>query len=78
MTTLYVLLVLAAPADDPLERARHLAAALPNHGPLLVEVALAEGGDAARKQLLEFFEAMGPTDPLTLSARRRLSSLIFS
>ena len=34
--------------------------------------------DAARKQLLEFFEAMGPTDPLTLSARRRLSSLIFS
>ncbi len=52
MTTLYVLLVLAAPADDPLERARHLAAALPNHGPLLVEVALAEGGDAARKQLV--------------------------
>jgi putative thioredoxin len=34
--------------------------------------------DAARKQLLEFFEAMGPTDPLTLSARRRLSSLLFS
>ena len=34
--------------------------------------------DAARKQLLELFEAMGPTDPLTLSARRRLSSLLFS
>jgi putative thioredoxin len=33
---------------------------------------------AARKQLLRFFEAMGPTDPLTLSARRRLSSLMFS
>jgi putative thioredoxin len=33
---------------------------------------------AARKQLLKFFEAMGPTDPLTLSARRRLSSLMFS
>ncbi|MEE2981287.1 MAG: thioredoxin [Pseudomonadota bacterium] len=34
--------------------------------------------DAARIQLLELFEAMGPTDPLTLSARRRLSSLLFS
>jgi putative thioredoxin len=33
---------------------------------------------AARKQLLKFFEAMGPTDPLTQSARRRLSSLMFS
>ncbi|MGF1611902.1 MAG: thioredoxin [Kiloniellales bacterium] len=34
--------------------------------------------EAARKQLLKFFEAWGPTDPLTLSARRRLSSLLFS
>jgi putative thioredoxin len=34
--------------------------------------------EAARKQLLKFFEAMGPTDPLTLSARRRLSSLMFA
>jgi putative thioredoxin len=34
--------------------------------------------EAARKQLIKFFEAMGPTDPLTLSARRRLSSLMFS
>ncbi|HEV2302334.1 MAG TPA: thioredoxin [Stellaceae bacterium] len=33
---------------------------------------------AARKQLVKFFEAMGPTDPLTQSARRRLSSLMFS
>ena len=33
---------------------------------------------AGRKQLVKFFEAMGPTDPLTLSARRRLSSLMFS
>ena len=33
---------------------------------------------AARRQLLKFFEALGPTDPLTLSARRRLSSLMFS
>ena len=34
--------------------------------------------EAARKQLVKLFEAMGPTDPLTLSARRRLSSLLFS
>jgi putative thioredoxin len=34
--------------------------------------------EAARKQLVKFFEAMGPTDPLTLNARRRLSSLMFS
>jgi putative thioredoxin len=33
---------------------------------------------AARKQLVKFFEAMGPADPLTLSGRRRLSSLLFS
>jgi putative thioredoxin len=33
---------------------------------------------AARKQLVKFFEAMGPTDPLTLSGRRRLSSMMFS
>jgi putative thioredoxin len=33
---------------------------------------------AARKQLVKFFEVMGATDPLTLSARRRLSSLMFS
>ena len=33
---------------------------------------------AARKQLVKFFEVMGPTDPLTVSARRRLSSLMFS
>ena len=34
--------------------------------------------DAARHQLLKFFEAWGPTDPITLSARRQLSSLLFS
>ncbi len=34
--------------------------------------------EAARKQLLKFFEAMGPTDPLTVTARRRLSSLLFA
>jgi len=34
--------------------------------------------EAARKQLVKFFEAMGPTDPLTISSRRRLSSILFS
>jgi putative thioredoxin len=34
--------------------------------------------DAARAQLVRFFDAWGPTDPLTLSARRRLSSILFS
>jgi putative thioredoxin len=34
--------------------------------------------EAARKQLLKFFEAMGSTDPLTVSARRRLSSILFA
>jgi putative thioredoxin len=33
---------------------------------------------AARKQLVKFFEAFGPTDPLTVSARRRLSSILFA
>jgi putative thioredoxin len=34
--------------------------------------------DGARKQLLQFFEAWGPADPASLSARRKLSSLLFS
>ena len=34
--------------------------------------------DAARTQLLKFFEAMGPTHPLTIAGRRRLSSLMFA
>lgn len=34
--------------------------------------------DAARKQLVEFFEAWGPKDPATMAGRRRLSSLLFS
>ncbi|MBV9523841.1 MAG: thioredoxin [Alphaproteobacteria bacterium] len=44
----------------------------------IVRRARAWNEEAARKQLVKFFEAMGPTDPLTLSARRRLSSLLFS
>tara|TARA_B100001989_G_scaffold252866_1_gene236656 strand:+ start:1453 stop:2382 length:930 start_codon:yes stop_codon:yes gene_type:complete len=33
---------------------------------------------AARKWLLKFFEAMGHTDPVTIEARRKLSSILFS
>ena len=34
--------------------------------------------EAARKQLLQFFEAWGPKEPLVAEGRRRLSSLLFS
>lgn len=34
--------------------------------------------DGARKQLVQFFEAWGPTDEHTLAGRRRLSSLLFA
>ena len=34
--------------------------------------------DAARQQLLKFFEAWGMTDEATLSSRRKLSSVLFS
>jgi len=34
--------------------------------------------DAARKQLLQFFEAWSLMDPATLAARRKLSSLLFA
>ncbi len=47
----------------------------------LLEIVRRERGwndEAARKQLVKFFDAFGPTDPLTVSARRRLSSILFS
>ena len=34
--------------------------------------------EQARKQLVKFFEAFGPTDKLTVMARRKLSSILFS
>ncbi|HWY65866.1 MAG TPA: thioredoxin [Rhizomicrobium sp.] len=34
--------------------------------------------DAGRKQLVTLFEAMGPADPRTIEARRKLSGLLFS
>ena len=34
--------------------------------------------EAARKQLVKLFGAFGQTDPLTIEARKRLSSILFS
>jgi putative thioredoxin len=34
--------------------------------------------EAARKQLVQFFEAWGPTDDMTVLGRRRLSSVLFA
>ncbi len=34
--------------------------------------------EAARKQLLQFFDAWGPTDAMTIDGRRKLSSVLFS
>jgi putative thioredoxin len=34
--------------------------------------------DGARKQLVQFFEAWGPTDEATVNGRKRLSSVLFS
>ncbi len=34
--------------------------------------------DGARKQLVQFFEAWGPTDPHTVGGRRKLSTILFS
>jgi len=34
--------------------------------------------DAARKQLVQLFDAWGPTDEATVAGRRRLSSILFS
>ena len=34
--------------------------------------------DAARKQLVQFFDAWGPTDEATIDGRKRLSSILFA
>jgi putative thioredoxin len=34
--------------------------------------------DAARKQLVQLFDAWGVSDPATMSGRQRLSSLLFA
>ena len=32
----------------------------------------------ARKRLIEIFDALGPTNPLTVAGRRKLSSMLFA
>ncbi|MEE4236060.1 MAG: thioredoxin [Anderseniella sp.] len=44
----------------------------------IIEKDRAWNDEAARKQLLTFFEAWGPTDSLTVAGRRRLSSILFA
>ena len=34
--------------------------------------------DSARKQLVQFFDAWGPTDEATVNGRRKLSSILFA
>lgn len=47
----------------------------------LVEIVRRDRGwndEAAREQLIKIFEALGPTDPITIGGRRKLSSVLFS
>ncbi len=44
----------------------------------LVRRARAWNEEAARKQLVQLFEAWGPKDPATVEGRKRLSSVLFS
>jgi putative thioredoxin len=76
-------------AADPLDhRARFdLAVALASKGRRqeavdhLIEIvrrARQWNDDGARKQLVQFFEAWGPTDEATVAGRKRLSSILFA
>lgn len=44
----------------------------------IVKTNRAWNDDAARKQLVQLFDAWGPAEPATVSGRQRLSSLIFA
>ena len=47
----------------------------------LIEIIRQDRGwndDAARLELLKLFEAIGPTDPVTMDGRKKLSSILFS
>jgi putative thioredoxin len=76
-------------ADNPLDhQARFdLALALNSHNKRqealdqLMEIVRRDrkwNDDGARKQLVQFFEAWGPTDEHTVNGRRRLSSILFA
>jgi putative thioredoxin len=58
-------------ADNPLDHAARVELAV-----LLKDRTWNE--DGARKQLVQFFEAWGPKDEMTLLGRRKLSSVLFS
>lgn len=69
--------------DSGLELAKGLAAAQKKDEAvdLLLEMFAKDrewNDQAARKLLLEFFQAFGMTDPATIAGRRKLSSLLFS
>lgn len=49
-----------------------------DHVLTIIEKDRAWNDEAARKQLLTFFEAWGSTDSLTIAGRRRLSSILFA
>ena len=77
--------VAAHPADHAarFELAEALAAKGDRQGAVdhLIEIVRRERAwneEAARKKLVQFFDAWGMTDPMTLYGRRRLSSVLFS
>lgn len=76
-------------ADNPLDHAARLELAVVLNGANRREDAIEQliqvirrdrawNDDGARKQLVQFFEAWGPKDEMTLLGRRRLSSVLFS
>jgi putative thioredoxin len=76
-------------ADDPADLQTRFDLAVALYGSSDAEAAIDElveiirrkrdwNDDAARQQLLKIFEALGPTDPVTVLGRRKLSSILFS
>jgi putative thioredoxin len=76
-------------AENPLDHAARIALAVLLNGSNRREEAIDQlihvirkdrtfNDDAARKQLVQFFEAWGPKDEMTLLGRRKLSSVLFS
>lgn len=76
-------------AENPRDQKARFDLAIALFGENQIEMAIAElltmikldrswNDETARKQLLQIFEALGPTNPITIESRRRLSSLLFS
>jgi putative thioredoxin len=76
-------------ADNPLDHAARVELAVLFYGANRREEAIDQliqvirkdrtwNDDGARKQLVQFFEAWGPKDEMTLAGRRKLSSVLFS